>query len=491
MSSAQELVKSAEIARFLETHQGAADAVQRAAKELAEKSDAPAALKKLLPALSSKVVKVFFSYKKKDEPAAKVVVDVLRESSAEKLDITFQGEFTQEISGMHWRQQIRESVRQANWFILLLPDPSEELDWCLYETGLFEAQLTTADRLICLHHPDTEIPSPIEGYQAVAATVPEMEKFLRMVYIEEGPIAGLPPINRAIEKRIPELAGRVVEAIRAPKRKLHRDVFEPWIEFRLEEAGALNDKEDLDTATIVNANKEALDLFGFRQIKGTFGELRSTILEGQGDSRWREELFHVIRKIAQGRTFHSVQAVFQSADGRIYRPVALAVDRSGPEGPVQTYHLTFAEEVTAADTAVMPTELTTLVTLLRFTFRFRWEVLERFSKGPLSAEDVERLDVNLTRITVDWESRGAIAGADILALFPGDQARRVQEMTEAWHRLRNPAKTGDLDIAIEKKDGKRIPSLLASILPMNQEFLEMAADRFAQMIGGAKRRSVE
>jgi hypothetical protein len=487
MPSAQELIKDAEIARFLETHQGAADAIQRAARELANKPDAQAALKKLLPALSSKIVKVFFSYKTKDAPAAQVVVSVLRESSADKLEITYQGEFTQEIAGRQWREQIRDGVRRANWFILLLPDPSDELDWCLYETGLFEAQLTSADRLICLHHPDSAIPSPIEGYHAVAATIPEMEKFLRMVYLEEGPIPGLPPINRSIDHRIPELAGRIVEAIRAPKRKLQRDVFEPWIELRLEEAGALKSKEGLDSATIVEANKEALDLFGFRQLKGTFGELRSTIVEGQGDGRWREELFHVIRKIAQGRTFNPIQAVFQSPDGKIYRPVALAVDRSGQDGPVQTYHLTFAEEVTASDTSVIPTELSMLGTLLRFTFRFRWEVLERFAKGPLSADDIERLEINLTRITVDWESRGAMDEADIPKLFAGTQAARLQEMTTAWYRLRNREKTGELDIAIEQKDGEKIPKLLAGILPLNQEFLEMAADRFAEMVGDPKR----
>jgi len=487
MPTAQELLKNEEVAQFLATHQGAADAVQRAAKELADKPDAAAALNKLLPALSSKIVKVFFSYKAKDESAAQVAVSVLRESSAEKLEITYQGGFTKNIVGKQWREQIRQGVRRANWFILLLPDPSDELDWCLYETGQFEAQLTSADRLICLHHPDSAIPSPIEGYHAVAATIPEMEKFLRMVYIETGPIPGLPPINRAIEKRIPELAGRIVNAIRAPKGKLQRDIFEPWIELRLEEAGALKKKEDLDSATIMDANKEALEIFGFRQIRGTFGELRSTIVDGRGDSRWREDLFHVIRKIAQGRTFNPIQAVFQSNGGKMYRPVVYAVDRVGPKGPVQTYHLTFAEDVTAADTAVIPRELVTLTTLLRFTFRFRWEVLERFSKGPLSVEDVGRLDINLTRIVVDWESRGAIAEADILGLFPGAQGDRVGEMFQAWNRLRNDDKTGELDIAIEKKDGDKIAALLASFLPINQEFLEMAADQFTSMIGETER----
>src|SRR5215467_5261190 len=229
MNSPHELTKQPEIARFLETHQSAFDAVQRAAGVLNGKLDAALALRKLLPALSDKVVKVFFSYKKEDESAANVLVQVLRENSAEKLDITFQGDVTKEISGMQWRQQIRDRVRQANWFILLLPNPSDELDWCLFETGLFEAQLTSADRLICLHHPDTEVPSPIQGYQAIAATLPEAERFLRMVFVGDDPVPWLRTNKRAIEKRIPELAQQLCDAIRVPKRRLNRKIFEPWI----------------------------------------------------------------------------------------------------------------------------------------------------------------------------------------------------------------------------------------------------------------------
>jgi hypothetical protein len=132
----------------------------------------------------------------------------------------------------------------------------------------------------------------------------------------------------------------------------------------------------------------------------------------------------------------------------------------------------------------MPAELAALGTLLRFTFRFRWEVLERFSKGPLGADDVEQLDVNLRRIIVDWESRGAAPQTDVLALFPEPKAAdRLRQMTAEWRRLCNRDKTGELDVAIANKDTTKIPALLSTILPMNQEFLEMAADRFAELVG--------
>jgi hypothetical protein len=167
----------------------------------------------------------------------------------------------------------------------------------------------------------------------------------------------------------------------------------------------------------------------------------------------------------------------------MYRPVALAIDRAGPSGPIQTYHITFAEEVTTADTAAMPGRMAMLATLMRFTFRFHWEVLEPFSDGPLSDDDISRLDVSLRRIKVDWQSRGSISQGAILEFFEGEQAARVEAMFAKWHSLRNEEGNGELDIAIDKRDGTLIPKLLASILPSNQEFLKMAADRFAQMVG--------
>jgi hypothetical protein len=487
MPSVAEILGDAEIERFLEANQNMAGKVSRAAELLAASADkslaeSVAGLRKLLPSLSEQIVNVFFSYKRKDEAAAKMIVQLLRDNAAGKLAITHQGDFTAEITGRSWRETINKAVRRANWFVLLLPYPSDELDWCLYETGLFEAQLTSSDRLICLHHPDTKVPSPIEGYHAVAATLPEVEEFLRLVFVKDNPIYGLSAINRAIESRIPDLAQRVVDAIRIPKSRLNRTVFEPCIQLHHDNAASIQTKEDLDSAKVVSANKEALDLFGLIEQKGTFAEWREGIEEVPGDGRWREELFRVIRKIANGRAFRPIQAALHSPNGRMYHPVAFAVDRSGPSGPIEAYHIAFVEDVSTTNTTAMPKQLAMLATLLRFTFRFRWEVLEPFSRGPLSDADIARLDASLTRLKRDWESHGSSDRDDIGEVFSVDQRKRLDGMFAAWNRLRNVDQTGELDLAIKEMDGRRSAELVASALPVNQEFLEMAASRFAQMV---------
>ena len=99
----------------------------------------------------------------------------------------------------------------------------------------------------------------------------------------------------------------------------------------------------------------------------------------------------------------------------------VAVERAGPTGPIQMYHIMFAEDVSTTDTAAMPDRLAALATMLRLTFRFRWEVLEPYSRAPLSDEDIARVDVSMARIRADWESRGAIDPLALSDCFTAEQ----------------------------------------------------------------------
>jgi hypothetical protein len=484
MTTADELLASADIQEFLGKNERARPAVERAAEQLKDEPDAILSLTKILPALSDETIRIFFSFKKKDEETAKAVVSILREYSARRLDITFQAEFTEEIAGKQWRDKIRESVRPANWFILLLPDPSDDWHWCLFETGLFVAQRCSADRLICLHHPDTKIPSQIEDYHAVAATIPEMEQFIRMVFVNENPVPGMAALNPDVESKVPDIAKEIVDAIRPPKKVVVREIFEPWVVLKIDDAASLENEDDLDSARVVDANQAALDLFDFLKAPSTWKELRSEVSEEDHDSRWRKELFHVLRRIASGRKFTPVQAVFTTKDGIMHRPVACAIDRSGDDGPIDAFHIMFSEEIAAVDRSAMPKNLAVLADLLRFTFRFRWEVLEQFSEGPIEDEDVERLRNALDRIRADWESRHIGDENEIFGIFGEEQQQRFMQMSQAWREISNEEGTGKLDLALKNGDKDVIPGLLRGFLPMNQTFLEIAADLFSRLISG-------
>lgn len=485
MHTVEEISADPEVRFLMENYQGATKQIKAAIQQLSKKEDGLAAMKKILPALRDRKLHVFFSYKKKDEKTASAIVDILRQYGAEKLEITYMADFTEEIAGKSWRGKIRNEVCRANWFILLLPDPSEDWDWCLYETGLFDRQPTSADRLICLHHSDIKIPSAIREYHAVPAKASEIIKFLRMVFVNKNPIPGMDPINKYIEKKLPSIASEIADAIRPPIKEIEHRIYEPYIKLQIENPTDLQNKADLDKALVLEISQEALKIFGRWEKPRTLGELRKGIKESPSNGRWREELFHVIRKITDGRIFTPIQAVFHTQDDKIYRPVAQAIDKVKGEDEIKAFHITFSEEIGALDTSAMPHGVETLATMLRLAFRFRWEVLEKFGKGRFAKKDIARLTNVLQRIEQDAESRGIMEQDVDMSFFLETQQKRVVEMYEYWYTLRDPVgETGELDIALNNKDAKKITAILTKMVPINQEFLEMAATRFSDLVSG-------
>lgn len=406
----------------------------------------------------------------------------MRKYSAGKLNIIYQADFNRKIPGKVWRSTIKDAIDKANWFILLLPDPSEDWDWCLYETGLFDRQLTSADRMICLHHPNSEIPGPISEYHHVPAIPTEVEGFLRMVYLEPNPIPGLPAINPAIAEDIPDIAKLISNAIRQPAEQITRRVFEPNVVLSIPNAFELQDCGDLDGAMVIDANDEALELFDYRVMPKNWKELRAYVVESNDDKRWREELFHVIRKIAGGRRHYPVQAVFQAHNGRYYRPVVHSADRRKMDKEIVSFHLTFSEDICYIDGTTIPNDIYRLSAVLRFAFRFRWEILEKYAVPDLTEDDVERVENAFRRLKKEWESRELGEQVTILDLFSDERRERIFDMFLEWGKARNRQGTGVLDKAFEKRDGKAVGEILKQYLPRNKEFLEIVTDRFSDLI---------
>lgn len=477
------LLDDPRISAFLDAHPAVREPAARAARVLEKHPDGAIALRKILPALERKVIKVFFSYKAKDEPVATAIVKLLRAYSAEKLEITYMGDFGR-IAGQDYQRKIKDEICQANWFILLLPDPSEDWDWCLFESGMFDRRITSADRLICLHHPETEIPDPLRNYNAVPASRPSIENFLRTVFVEDDPIPGLPAINRSIEDEIPRLAEEIAHAIQSPRRSIVRTIYGPWVQLELPAGREIRCAGDLDGAKVLNANAEALAIFDFAEPPKTWGELCSHGVGDDAEGRWRDETALAVQRIAAGRRFAPIHAVLRTRDNRIYRPIAYAVDRLGKDGPIHSFHLGFTEDLDVIDNSAMPKELSNLATLLRFAFRFRWEVLEKFGRRDLVEDDLKRLQNAFHRLESEWASRDIRGSAAILACFRDDQQDVIIRMMADWREARNPTQTGTLDRAIADRDLAAVPAILAAFLPVNQAFLEMAADRFSELVSG-------
>jgi len=214
------ILNDPEISEYVKTHQGAKERIEVAAERLANQNDAVQSVKKLFHAHTEKQMRIFFSYKKADAHTAEKIVETLSKAGGSLLNICYMGDFGTSIVEKKWRNHIRIEIPMANWFVLLLPNPSEDRDWCLFETGLFEAQRTSADRLICLHHPEIEIPQAIEGYQNVAANIEEVEQFLTSMLVKDNPVDGMAAINPNLKDQIPDIAKDIIEAIVPPKKML-------------------------------------------------------------------------------------------------------------------------------------------------------------------------------------------------------------------------------------------------------------------------------
>jgi hypothetical protein len=137
----------------------------------------------------------------------------------------------------------------------------------------------------------------------------------------------------------------------------------------------------------------------------------------------------------------------------------------------------------------MPKHLSQLTTLLRQAFVFRWEIIEKFTKGTMTNDDVERVRSAFERVEAEWQTGGGGDATQIESLFPAGKIRdRVSEMFGYWESIRNPHKTGELDIAIEQKDAKKVQKILEKIAPLNQKFLEIVTEAFSEIIHETGRR---
>src|SRR3974377_125967 len=134
------------IQAFLETHENIAPAAINAVKLILEKNlEAPMhevvrTLRRVIETLARRKVKVFFSYKAKDEEVAEKIANKLSSWSAEKLDIQGMQRFAEEQAGQEWRKKILTTIQECDCFLLLLPSPGEqgdERDWVLLEAGYY------------------------------------------------------------------------------------------------------------------------------------------------------------------------------------------------------------------------------------------------------------------------------------------------------------------------------------------------------------------
>jgi hypothetical protein len=73
----------------------------------------------------------------KDRAATDTIKKILLRFGAYSIKVFVSGD---EQAGIQWRENVLKELREAHILIFLYTDPESRWDWCLYETGYFDAR---------------------------------------------------------------------------------------------------------------------------------------------------------------------------------------------------------------------------------------------------------------------------------------------------------------------------------------------------------------
>lgn len=438
-------------------------------------------IEKAVEAIVAQKVKIFVSYKRSFERETRALVQMLKEHSASKLDIWFDGDIT---AGQDWMDAIFDAVTGANWFLLLMPDPREDLDWPLYEAGIFRASMRPGDRLICIHHPDVPHAPQLDDYQAVAAKEDELQEFLQEILVSPGAVPGMAAINPAMD----DLKGRAAEIAGLFRKTSGAEPvwLEKCVELEIDNPKQLKSADDLKSARIVHAHGVST-IFNLRRgIAKTWGELIDRLDPDDHGTAWIDDLVTAIVEVADGGDAPQIETTFAAAGkevaGKEYRPSLQLIKQRG-DCSIESFHIGFLEELGPGQHTQAPQNISVLQTALRLAYRFRWEVTEPYSKKSVLKERHYRAISHVfDRLEREAHHHGLVDRDILIEQFEAHEAIEIVELCDAWLKLRAPDKSGLLDQGLAERDAEKVTQALESLANINKRFMLLASRRFAAIV---------
>ena len=213
-----------------------------------------------------------------------------------------------------------EAIKRAQWFITLLSQIDDPTKWCMMETGMFIANMTSnkINRLICIYHPTLSPPIEINKYHAVRADVTDLVRLFDGLFRRFPPLPGWDTINPDLsDDTLLSAATNIAKAFRSPRKPIF---YNYHLTLEVKEPEKLKSWRDLNYCEIETDSKTA-DLFGKIEPPATWGDLIFNVVKNNNTNKWLEELFEVIRKASKGDKFGIISGTFEcSHGGRVMRP---------------------------------------------------------------------------------------------------------------------------------------------------------------------------
>jgi hypothetical protein len=466
--------------KLLQSNPDDADALRLAHELLAEEANYASAMHMAASTLRAGQIRVFISYRlDSDTELARAVAAAFRELSGGRVAVTLAADFTRDISGRDYKEVIGKEITRAHWFVLLLSNLGQNNDWCMYETGMFRASMVSnrINRLICIHHPQTRLPGPIQEFQSVPAESDRLHAFFQGLFLTSHPIPGWSALNDQVsEESMRAHADRVVQLMRGPSRPVN---FNYRVTLEVTRPADDHTAADLDSCSIDTDTRTA-DLFGKVDPPTTWGELIMNVRRGGRQDQWLTELHAVICKACSNNTFRPISGTFESSHGgRIMRPIVESmVHEDGSDH--YCVRLIFVEDLYSASIPAVTPEVLAFLSALRTHSRLRWELIERFSDVNWDKDQADACAQVFSRIERAGQSFTQWDLNALCANYAEPVGERIRAIMTRWRELRRsgPAAAqlgpGILDLALRRCDGEAIKPLIEECAGLVNDFLRLS-----------------
>lgn len=417
-------------------------------------------------------IEVFVSYDMEaDTEAAKLIAKTFRELSDEKVTVTLADEFTLQSVGQDFMLVTEEAIKRAQWFITLLSQIDDPTKWCMMETGMFIANMTSnkINRLICIYHPTLSPPLEINKYHAVRADITDLVRLFDGLFRRFHPLPGWDPINPDLsDDTLLSAATNIAKAFRSPRKPIY---YNYHLTLEVNKPEKLKSWRDLNYCAIETDSKTA-DLFGKIEPPETWGDLIFNVVKNNNTNKWLEELFGVMCKACKGDKFGIISGTFEcSHGGRVMRPVLYKMERDDIKVEYK-FHFFFLDEICSAPTHNISPKTLVLLTAIRMNNRFRWEIIERFKDAEWTKFEIDSCVKAFSRIEREVQSFGKW-DIDLLASnYSVEIQNEIKLIGNRWQKLQSFS-DGELDIAFKQHDVPKIKKIFEEFVNLNNLFFKL------------------
>ncbi len=378
-----------------------------------------------------------------------------------------------------WLDAVQRAMAEAVAVVVLCSKSSVHRPWVQFEVG---AAWMKEIPIIPVCHSGLRLIDLDEPLSRLQGLELGTEAGIKRLYLAVSSLLGL------TKPRGPKDAAGLLERIHALEEQLgsiRTEQYERYLDITVP-AEALGRPAIPDDAT-VESDDLTLRLFGLTAAVPRCWRDVVDAAQQQPDTRWVRQLERCIQEAGMNRVFRPVQAVFHGDHGSFQPQLAR---KDVLRGGTTRFHVHLIETV-VAPTAGVPSEIVSLVTLLRLGLRFRYEVIERFralgQRAPAGtpARDVPQETLAALReaievIETDARSRGAEhveADAASLVFEGAAEQAEMARLAEAWADAREQLFRDEPPPTAED-----LVRVLGGMRRINARFMRAASARFEEVV---------